>query len=283
MCALFSRFAPPRTCGALLTHTSVHSSAAIIFLFVLPTRTYLLYSYSYSYRTPSMAEDRNAAFLNLAGSKLRSRLSCNLNESASAGVTSKFARKQLEKLGWKEGEGLGKRRDGISTHIRVQKRADEKGGLGKSSVDENLKIGNEWWKDSVGDTLARLSNKKKSKKNKKRKKTFTDEELFEATGGSRFGMRAQAPQKGKWQRAETIVDEEEQKAKDSVEWNGMTTPKIILSEPKKKKRKIEAEDETEEKKKGKEDKKKGKEEKKKRKEAKKKKKIEKKSKKETDD
>jgi Pin2-interacting protein X1 len=228
-----------------------------------------------------MAEDRNAAFLTLAGSKLRSRLSSSLNESASAGVTSKFARRQLEKLGWKEGEGLGKNRDGISTHIRVHKRADEQGGLGKSTVDENLKIGNEWWKDSVGDTLARLSAGKKKKgkkddKSKKRKKRFTDEELFEATGGSRFGMRAQAPQKGKWKRTETIAAEEEQKAKESVEWDGMTAPQVILSEPKKKKRKVEVEEETEE------EKKKRKEEKKKRKEAKKKK-SEKKSKKETQD
>eukprot|EP00339_Tiarina_fusa_P030081 CAMPEP_0117069428 /NCGR_PEP_ID=MMETSP0472-20121206/48704_1 /TAXON_ID=693140 ORGANISM="Tiarina fusus, Strain LIS" /NCGR_SAMPLE_ID=MMETSP0472 /ASSEMBLY_ACC=CAM_ASM_000603 /LENGTH=224 /DNA_ID=CAMNT_0004791979 /DNA_START=69 /DNA_END=743 /DNA_ORIENTATION=- len=224
-----------------------------------------------------MAEDRNAAFLNLAGSKLRSRLSSTLNESASAGVTSKFARRQLEKLGWKEGEGLGKRRDGISTHIRVHKRADEQGGLGKSTVDENLKIGNEWWKDSVGDTLAKLSKNKKGKKekkDKKRKKRFTDEELFEATGGSRFGMRAQAPQKGKWKRTETIAAEEEQKAKESVEWDGMTAPQVILSEPKKKKRKVEAEAETDE------EKQKRKEEKKKRKDAKKKKKSEKKSKKE---
>ena len=206
-----------------------------------------------------MAEDRNvntgagssssSMFLDLAGSKLRNRLSSNLNESASAGVgASSFARRQLEKLGWKEGDGLGKNRDGISTHIRVTKRIDEQGGLGKSTVDENLQIGNEWWKNSVGDTLAKLGSKngkKKKDKKKRKKKIFTDEELFEATGGARFGtksngMSAMTSKKGKGKRAETIADEEERKAKESVEWNGMTAPQVILSEPtttaKKKKR-----------------------------------------------
>ena len=38
-----------------------------------------------------------------------------------------FGRKMLEKLGWKEGDGLGKRRDGMADHIRVKQRA---AGLG---------------------------------------------------------------------------------------------------------------------------------------------------------
>lgn len=188
-----------------------------------------------------MAEDsiaNRASFLDLAGSKLRARLSSNLNESASEGVTSKFARRHLEKLGWEEGTGLGKRRSGIVSHIKVERRVDEHGGLGKSSVDENLKIGNEWWKHSVGDTLAKLSTKKKKSKKKdkkEKKKTFTDEELFDATGGARFGMRAGKTQKGKWKRSETNLKEQEEDAKDSIEWNGQTVPKVILSSSSKKK------------------------------------------------
>ena len=84
----------------------------------------------------SAAFSSSTSFLDLAGSKLRNQLSSSLNESVATG-TSEFAKRQLKKLGWKEGEGLGKRRDGITTHIRVQKRVDEQGGLGKSSVNEN--------------------------------------------------------------------------------------------------------------------------------------------------
>lgn len=196
-----------------------------------------------------MAEDstiNTASFLDLAGSKLRARLGSNLNEAASAGVTSKFARRHLEKLGWEEGTGLGKRRSGIVSHIKVQRRVDEQGGLGKSSIDENLKIGDEWWKNSVGNTLAKLGKKKNKKKKgeKEKKKAFTDEELFEATGGARFGMRAGKSQKGKWTRTEhsSSLKEQEQEAKQSVEWDGQTAPKVILSSGseklKKRKRKI---------------------------------------------
>jgi Pin2-interacting protein X1 len=173
--------------------------------------------------------------LDLAGSKLRSRLSGQLNESASAGITNAFAKRQLEKLGWKEGEGLGKRGNGIKTHIRAVKRADEQGGLGKSSLNAELSksIGNEWWKSSVGDTLARLSkgkrSKKSSKKSKSSKRSYTDEELFQATGGARFGMRAQAPQKGKWKRTESGKEEEEEIAKTKVEWDGISAPRVVLS------------------------------------------------------
>ncbi|KAL3942215.1 MAG: hypothetical protein SGBAC_003562 [Bacillariaceae sp.] len=191
---------------------------------------------------------RRSTFLDLAGSKLRSRLTSQVNEAASEGVTSKFARRHLEKLGWTEGTGLGKRRSGITTHIKVKKRADEQGGIGKSAVDDNLKIGNEWWKDSTGDVLAKLAgskktkSKKKDKKGKEKKKIFTDEELFQATGGARFGMRQGARQEGKWNRTEKCktLREQEEVAKQQVEWDGKSAPKVVLTMDtggKKKKRK----------------------------------------------
>lgn len=192
-----------------------------------------------------MTTESAASLLHLAGSKLRSQLGGQLNESASQGVTSKFARAQLEKLGWKEGEGLGKRRQGMATHIKVKKRADGV-GLGESNLDLAVQqsIGNEWWKNSVGDTLARLGSKKSKKKSskkekkekKKTKRIYTDEELFEATGGARFGMRAQTQQHGKWKRAEAGISEQEvEEAKNKVEWDGKVAPMVILSEKKKKK------------------------------------------------
>ena len=145
----------------------------------------------------------STSMFDLSGSKLRKKLGASLQESAAA-PPSDFARKQLEKLGWTEGTGLGKRRDGIATHIRVTKRKEHSGlGVEKAAAEERA-AGEQWWKDSLGDTLAKLGKKKKKgSSSKKRKKVFTDEELFEATGGARFGMRAAPTQKlAKWRRTE---------------------------------------------------------------------------------
>ena len=204
-------------------------------------------------KNDSNQQQSSTPFLELAGSKLRSQLSTRLNESASSGCVSDFAKKQLEKAGWKEGQGLGKNGNGITTHIRAIKRTDEQGGLGNKSsllgTELTQSIGNEWWKHSVGDTLAKLGIKKqkeKDKKKKKKKKTttttpkqtkkpkvFTDEELFRATGGARFGMRAQSRQEGKWKRTEGLEEQqkqqEEQNARNNIEWDGMTVPKVLLS------------------------------------------------------
>lgn len=138
----------------------------------------------------SLASSRSnsTTLLDLAGSKLRKKLGSSLQES-SAAPASDFAKKQLEKMGWTEGTGLGKRRDGIKTHIRVKKREEQAGlGIEKAAVEKRL-ASEEWWKDSLGDTLAKLSRKKDAKGSKKRKRNFTDEELFEATGGVRFGTK----------------------------------------------------------------------------------------------
>jgi G-patch domain len=136
------------------------------------------------------------------------------------GSTSDFAKRQLERMGWKEGNGLGKERQGRATPIIVQRRSDATGGLGieqeKVRVVQHT-IQNEWWKDTLGDTLAKLSDKKKKKKRKHddtngaepntviRKTTYTDEELFIATGGARFGMRAgKTRNQAKWRRTEEL-------------------------------------------------------------------------------
>lgn len=146
----------------------------------------------------------------LAGSKLRKQLSGTLQEHASA-PTSAFARKQLEKMGWSAGTGLGKKRDGIKTHIKVKKRKDQEGiGAAKFAAEHQAST-EEWWKDSIGGTLAKLSakNSKKGDKKKSKRKHFTDQELFEATGGARFGMRA-APTKNlhKWRRTESSENDD---------------------------------------------------------------------------
>lgn len=166
----------------------------------------------------------------LAGSKLRAKLGSSLNEQVSA-PTSDFAQRQLKQMGWTEGTGLGKKRNGISTHISVKRREDHV-GLGHSKERQEINSHQEqWWKDSMGDTLAKLS-KSKSKKKKKReyKRQYTDEELFEATGGARFGMRAQRRATGKWARTESSISEaDEQEAQARVEWNGQGAAATLLS------------------------------------------------------
>ena len=89
----------------------------------------------------------------------------------------------------------------------------------------------------------------------------TDSELFAATGGARFGMRAQSKQTGKWKRSEgdAIKEEEERIVREGlVEWDGTGEVKVAdiikkdeekrkskKDKKKKKKRKVEGEgDET---------------------------------------
>mmetsp|Transcript_21932 Transcript_21932/g.54286 ORF Transcript_21932/g.54286 Transcript_21932/m.54286 type:complete len:258 (+) Transcript_21932:139-912(+) len=194
----------------------------------------------------SNSNDTSSSLLRLVGRKHKAKLGADLNESVATGPNA-FARAQLEKLGWKEGTGLGKNRDGRSEHIRVTKRREGQ-AIGAASTEiDPVVTGDQWWKGTVGNTLARLTAAKKQKKSKKSKKEkkkrkleYTDEELFEATGGARFGMRAQTQQKGKWNRAEdAITKDEEEEAKSKTEWDGMAAPKIILSSEAKKDKKSE--------------------------------------------
>ncbi len=228
----------------------------------------------------------------LCGSKLKAKLSSTLNESAAAPISSSsFAAKQMAKMGWKEGTGLGKKRDGMVSHIKVKQR-EENAGLGvEKERTRQMGVEGMWWSNNVSDTLLKLQqqrvkkeesskkkkkkkdSKKSSKKEKKEKKkdsssvlvakVYTDEELFQATGGARFGMRAQRRAEGKWKRTEGSEDlkEWERQVKGKIEWNGLGKAKVLLSEEKavsenkkddhgkKKKRKRSSEDSFEEEKK----------------------------------
>ncbi|CAB9514388.1 PIN2/TERF1-interacting telomerase inhibitor 1 [Seminavis robusta] len=153
----------------------------------------------------------------LVGKKLKREHERSFREHVSA-PTSAFAKAQLEKMGWSEGTGLGKKRNGITSHIKVKRRKEHLGVGGSEKPEIVAAMGDsEWWKDSLGATLAKLGdNKKKKKKDKKSSKksskkekskavkTYTDEELFQATGGARFGMRAGITNNlHKWVRTET--------------------------------------------------------------------------------
>lgn len=57
------------------------------------------------------------------GKKFTNQLGGMANEAAAADVSA-FARRQMEKMGWTEGKGLGKAEQGVVTHVRVQKREE---------------------------------------------------------------------------------------------------------------------------------------------------------------
>lgn len=177
----------------------------------------------------------------LSGKKLRSKLGGVLNESVSA-PTSSFARNQLKKMGWQEGEGLGRRNQGQSSHIRVSKRTEETSGLGHTPLTVAAhSAGNSWWMQGMGNILTKLSttddsssnNKKKKKKKKKGNAESsklmmpTDQQLWEATGGARFGMRAQRRQVGKWARTEARPSPADP-PQTQPEWNGLGAAKVVI-------------------------------------------------------
>jgi len=188
----------------------------------------------------------------LCGSKYREKLTYSLNESSSEKIsTTSFAAKQMAKMGWQEGTGLGKNRDGIVSHIKVKKR-EESMGLGvEKERTRQLGVEGMWWSSNVADTLMRLQQKKtsskdekskkkkKSKKDKKKKekkevnpgKVYTDEELFQATGGARFGTKGGKRSLGKWQRSESSKEhkEWEESVREKVEWNGLGKAKVLLN------------------------------------------------------
>ena len=173
------------------------------------------------------------AYTSLSGKKLQKKLGGILNEAVSAPASS-FAQKQMEKMGWKKGEGLGLNKTGIKSHVKVRKREDDV-GIGHDKL-QLAEASNMWWSSSVSSTLAKLANKTKQKSKKKSKKKikmhYTDDELFEATGGARFGMRAQRRAEAKWARSEKSLDltEQEKNAAKLMEWNGLGEAKCVISQ-----------------------------------------------------
>jgi hypothetical protein len=130
---------------------------------------------------------------------------------ANGSKVSDFAKRQMEKMGWQEGKGLGKNESGISKHIKAVKR-DDNSGLGSEAVQAE-EVKDNWWHDAFSKQLkvfqSSSSGKKKKKKTKSSDESVDDApppptyaELFAATGGARLGMRARASQKGKFLRTE---------------------------------------------------------------------------------
>ncbi|KAJ3120827.1 G patch domain-containing protein 4 [Physocladia obscura] len=173
-----------------------------------------------------------------------------------------LASSHLKKLGWKHGEGLGKKRDGINRAISVSFKKDTK-GIGESSKDE---FAFTWWdhvfnkaatqikihKDDDGEVKVKLEkNSKKEKKllygsfvktssgnesdddDKDYSVKVTDEELFKACEGRTARKGARAEQPGKLKRAivESKSDDEKNVSTD------LKAPVALAENAKSKKRK----------------------------------------------
>ena len=63
---------------------------------------------------------------------------------------SEFGAKILGKFGWKEGEGLGKTKNGITEAIQI-KRREENMGLGKKKKE--VIYNDKWWEQSYNNIL----------------------------------------------------------------------------------------------------------------------------------
>jgi hypothetical protein len=182
----------------------------------------------------------------LLNKKTIAKLGSEMNTGNGSKVSS-FAMKQMEKMGWKEGQGLGKNESGIVKHI-VAKKRDTNIGLG-GNEEEVVNLPDNWWHDAFATNLSNMKNKMKGKKSSKKDRDKpiaappTYDELFKATGGARLGMRARADQKGKLKRTE---DDQSHKLKgetvavETVKDIANNENDIEVKKLSKKKRKIEA-------------------------------------------
>eukprot|EP00924_Labyrinthula_sp_SR-Ha-C_P005621 snap_masked-scaffold_14-processed-gene-0.8-mRNA-1 protein AED:0.20 eAED:0.60 QI:0/-1/0/1/-1/1/1/0/179 len=179
--------------------------------------------------------------MDFSSKRQRDKQGTGINEKLSSGPE-KFGKNFLKKFGWKEGDGLGKNRQGNSEHIKVQKR-DDNVGLGSSGKEKSNGLDQTaWWDDVFANAAAQIkktqtelssatsesisededkkSKKKKKKKDKKRKKrkrkaeselvedtagmSEKDREIFLACGGRRLGRRAYSSQTAKLKRVKNL-------------------------------------------------------------------------------
>jgi len=81
----------------------------------------------------------------LLNRKTIDRLGSSLNDYSGMGVSA-FAKKQMEKLGWQEGKGLGAEEDGIVDAIKLKRRVQGEGiGEDTRRVEE---VNDEWWRSA---------------------------------------------------------------------------------------------------------------------------------------
>ena len=80
------------------------------------------------------------------------------NERVSA-PTSNIAKKMMESMGWKDGDGLGAKGDGRKSHIATKKNGAD--GIGYGKQERTKRRDELWWADVYG-----KDEKKKKKKNR---------------------------------------------------------------------------------------------------------------------
>ena len=99
----------------------------------------------------------------LVTNKTLSRMGAKVNESKGSKI-SDFARKQMEKMGWKEGEGLGKDSTGIQTHVKAVKREDSL-GLGAENAETKImeSVNDTWWADAFDLAVKKSKDRKGNK------------------------------------------------------------------------------------------------------------------------
>ncbi len=121
-----------------------------------------------------------------------------------------FAHRMLSRMGWKEGEGLGKSKQGVKSFVKVNKRKDGMGlGMEKDAKKDEWHFGA--FEEAIL-SVQHLDTRKKKRKRREQQLTKVEEdhvlyrEMFSKTGGARLGMRARATQKGKLERTEGVSE-----------------------------------------------------------------------------
>ncbi len=119
--------------------------------------------------------------MGLAGPKQKQRLGYDPQNTSWSNDTSKFGYKMLEKMGWKEGKGLGANEDGAHEHVKVKFKQDALGvGADARSIDN-------WMENAFAfdDILKNLNAKQDDKTNTVRAQAVestmnpkADEQLF---------------------------------------------------------------------------------------------------------
>ena len=79
-----------------------------------------------------------------------------------------FAKSMMAKMGWKEGQGLGKDMQGRSTYVQVNKK-DDNTGLGTDKAHQD-NVNDQWYFNAFDSALANMTDTKKKKKKKKDKR-----------------------------------------------------------------------------------------------------------------
>ncbi|EPY43704.1 Pin2-interacting protein X1 [Angomonas deanei] len=97
-----------------------------------------------------------------------------------------FGKDMLKKSGWSEGEGVGKSKDGFTTHVKVS-RKDDVLGLGYTATVQET-----WSTQSVGfaDVLSRIKNSQKSAKEGDEEVAVSSPTSGGAIGGKHYHMYA---------------------------------------------------------------------------------------------